>query len=72
MPGAIDSGWFDWDVEIKITVGYEDEGLSLSTLTGRFDQAGLHGFLRRLYAYGLPIISITCTSLKSADDIQPE
>ena len=57
VPGAIDSGWFEWDDEIKITVDHDD-GLSLSILTGNFDQASLHGLLRRLYTFGLPIISV--------------
>ena len=37
----------------------DDEiGSPVSTLTGVFDQAALQGFLRRLYSYGLPLISI--------------
>jgi hypothetical protein len=72
VPGAIDSGWFDWEDEIKITVSNDDEGSPLSTLTGNFDQAGLHGFLRRLYAFGLPIILVNYVSHISADHKQQE
>ena len=30
----------------------------ITTLTGEVDQAALHGLLRRLYALGLPLVSV--------------
>jgi hypothetical protein len=35
-----------------------DYGPPVSTLAGTFDQAGLHGVLRRLYSLGLPLVSV--------------
>lgn len=32
----------------------------ISVISGTFDQAGLYGFLRRMYAMGLPLISVEC------------
>ena len=56
VPGELD---VDWAGGITVTVKRDDEiGSPVSTLTGVFDQAALQGFLRRLYSYGLPLISI--------------
>ena len=60
VPGELDERWSDWDREMTITVGSNDDGLPDTTLTGTFDQAGLQGLLRRLYSLGLPIISVIC------------
>jgi hypothetical protein len=58
VPGEIDSGWSDRDVELRIDVDHQVEGLPMSTLIGKFDQAGLQGLLRRLYSLGIPLISV--------------
>ena len=60
VPGHLDPHWMEWGSEIKVTAGSDDSGQPLSTLTGVFDQAALLGLLRRLYAMGLPLISVTC------------
>jgi len=36
------------------------DGPPITTLTGILDQAALQGLLRRLYALGLPLISVNC------------
>ena len=39
----------------------EGEGPPVTTLTGAVaDQAALHGLLRRVYALGLPLLSVIC------------
>ena len=59
VPGELDESWEDWAGGMTVTVERDDEiGSPVSTLTGTFDQAALQGFLRRLYSYGLPLISI--------------
>jgi hypothetical protein len=58
VPGEIDSCWSDRDVELRIDVHHEVEGLPVSTLIGKFDQAALQGLLRRLYSLGIPLISV--------------
>ena len=55
VPGILDNKSFD---EGTILTETGEDGFSVSTLTGNFDQAGLHGLLRRLYSFGLPLISI--------------
>ena len=58
VPGELGEGWSDWVGEITVTVGSNDDGLLISTLTGALDQAALQGILRRLYTLGLPLISV--------------
>jgi hypothetical protein len=61
VPGHLDEHWSDWAGGMTITVEGEDEGLAVTTLTGSLDQAALQGLLRRLYALGLPLISVQWT-----------
>ena len=60
VPGLLDESWADWDGKITITIDSDVDGLPVTTLTGSFDQAALHGLLRRLYSLGLPLISVIC------------
>jgi hypothetical protein len=57
VPGALDERWLGWDEDFIIKVESNDD-LSVTTLTGNFDQAALHGLLRHLYSLGLPLISV--------------
>jgi hypothetical protein len=43
-----------------VLVEKQDDGPPVTTLTGALDQAALQGLLRRLYALGLPLISVIC------------
>jgi len=58
VSGNIDNAWLDWSGEIDVDTGSDDNGLPVTTLVGRFDQAALIGLLRRLYSLGLPLISV--------------
>lgn len=59
VPGHLDAHWSAWGAELTVTLGSEADGSPITTLTGTFaDQAALHGLLRRLYALGVPLISI--------------
>ena len=60
VPGELDESWSNWIQGMTITVEWESEELPVTTLTGTFDQAALHGVLRRLYSLGLPLISVNC------------
>jgi hypothetical protein len=72
VPGILESNWLDWGSELRVTIEQGEVGKTVTTLTGSFDQAGLHGLLRRLYASGLPIISVNYVPHLSADDKQQE
>jgi hypothetical protein len=60
VPGYVDESWSDWFGGIKVTIKERGDGQPITAFTGRLDQAALHGLLRRLYALGLPLLSVTC------------
>ena len=60
VPGVLDERWLVWDEQIIVSVERDDDGPSVTVLTGVLDQASLHGLLRRLYALGIPLISVIC------------
>ena len=68
VPGELDESWSDWAGAMTIKVESQGDGPPVTTLTGIFDQAALHGFLRRLYSLGLPLISVICVECGSEDD----
>ncbi len=60
VPGHLDECWSEWVERMAITLEYEGDGRPITSLTGTIDQAALQGLLRRLYALGLPLISVEC------------
>jgi hypothetical protein len=58
VPGHLDAKWAEWSEGMMILVESEGNGPPITTLTATVDQAALHGLLRRLYALGLPLISV--------------
>jgi hypothetical protein len=54
------AAWFE-----GLTVTREENGSTL--LTGRFDQAALHGLLRKVRDLGMPLISVTGVNPDQAD-----
>jgi hypothetical protein len=58
VPGQLDESWSDWVGCLVIATEDEGGGPPVTTLTGKVDQAALHGLLRRLYSMGLPLISV--------------
>ena len=58
VPGMLKQRWEYWKVEVSVTVGNDEDGLPVTTFVITADQAGLQGFLRRLYSLGLPLISV--------------
>jgi hypothetical protein len=67
VPGYLDENWLDWAGEMAITVESEGDDLPITALTGTVDQATLQGLLRRLYALGLPLISVNCLECTPKD-----
>lgn len=60
VPGEIDRSWLESAGDITLTSEGGVDSLPVTIITGTFDQAGLHGLLRRLYNLGLPLISVIC------------
>jgi hypothetical protein len=46
VPGELNESWTELDGEMAVTVGSDDDGLPVTTLTGTVDQAALQGLLR--------------------------
>ena len=67
VPGCLEQSWTEWTGEMTITIDKDEDGASVSILTGLLDQAALLGLLRRLYSLGLPLISVICVD----EDCQP-
>ena len=74
VSGHLGESWSDWAGEMTIAVESEGDGLPIgdrpvTTLTGTLDQAALLGLLRRLYSLGLPLISVNCISIPTANHL---
>ena len=67
VPGHMDESWSEWVEGMTGTVENDDDGLPVTTLTGTFDQAALHGLLRRLYSLSLPLISVISVEYNSEE-----
>ena len=63
VQGTLDAGLKDWAGEMTVTVRSDEDSFPVTTLIDTFDQAALQGLLRRLYSYGLPLISIKCIEM---------
>ncbi len=60
VSGYLSENWSDWMEKMTVTVELDSGGTPVTTLIGTFDQAALHGLLRRLYYLGFPLISVNC------------
>lgn len=58
LPGEIDFGESDWVRGFALSIEHGGKVSPVTVLTGKLDQAALHGLLRRLYSLGLPLISV--------------
>ena len=58
VSGQLDEAWIGWNKDVDISVEDDGSSMPVSTLTGILDQSALHGLLRRLFSFGLPIISV--------------
>lgn len=67
VPGHLDESRTEWNGTVKVRREWAAGGQPVTTLTGTFDQAALHGLLRRLYGLGLPLISVVCVECSSAE-----
>ena len=64
VSGEIDVNWSDWFEKLIIKFEVSNDGPPITTLTCTVDQAALHGVLRRLYSFGLPLLSVICVEFE--------
>lgn len=62
VPGVLDAHWTDWIEGLTITIEAAQGKPPITILTFEADQARLQGLLRRLYAVGLPLLSVICVT----------
>ena len=58
VPGVLKKTWVHIDGEVSVMFGKDEDDMPITTLTITVDQAALHSLLRRIYALGLPLISV--------------
>ena len=61
VSGSIEDDWSEW-VAVSTRIEQTCGEPYTTRLTGIFDQAALHGILRRLYSLGYPLISVNWIS----------
>jgi hypothetical protein len=73
VAGRLSESWQDYFDEMEIAYTTSDEGKEITIFTGKLaDQAALQGTIQKLYALGLPLVSVQkmhdCTVNSSSDD----
>lgn len=58
VPGTFDENRSEWNGGVSIFQEFDEQGLPISVLVAKVDQAALHSLLRRLYTMGIPLISL--------------
>ena len=59
VPGRLDETWAEWFEGMATTVECENDGPTITTLTGVVDdEAALQGLLDRLYSLRLRLLSV--------------
>jgi len=58
LRGKLDQTWSDWLGSVTIAFEDDPDGPGFTTLTGRLDQAALHGVLTRICYLNLTVTSV--------------
>jgi hypothetical protein len=72
VPGELDESWSDWIQGMTIAVESEGEDPPVTTLTGAFDQAALHGLRKKVRNLGMPLLSVNRVESDQADAVDIE
>ena len=69
IQGRLNEIWSDWMDDLETNVLRQDEGNTITILTGIVkDQAGLHGLLNRIRDLSVPLISVQLMNHKLFDE----
>ena len=60
VPGVLERQWLENFNGTRISIQTTGDNPPVTILKVKADQAGLHGILQRLYALGLPLLSVNC------------
>jgi hypothetical protein len=60
VPGNLPEDWLNREERMGIQVTTSQGGSSITTMTGKLDQAALIGLLRKLYSLSLPLLFVNC------------
>jgi len=58
IQGRLDVSWAAWFGDVAIQTVTAEDGATVTVLSGRLDQAALHGILRRIRDLGLPLLEV--------------
>ena len=67
VSGNLEEAQLGW-VDAAMITSNNDLESPISTVSGSFDQAALHGLLRHLYSRGFPLISVNLFDLSEGSD----
>jgi hypothetical protein len=59
VQGQLNGDWANYFEDLEVLPGVDTDGKPITMLTGQLaDQAALQGTLQKLYALGLPLVSV--------------
>lgn len=68
VPGMLDEEWLGWNDGLAVNIE-RDRNETITILTINVDQAALHGLLKHLYSFGIPLISVICKDYLVKEDL---
>ena len=69
VPGELDESWSDWIQGMTMAVESEGEGPPVTTLIGAFDQAALHGLLKKVRNLGMPLLAVNRVESRDTEQV---
>ena len=72
VSGEVREDWSEWLGVTTAPHRTGGAGPPVSVIRGSFDQAALHGILRRLYSLGLPLLSVSCLDVPMIPPLMEE
>jgi len=69
VPGELDESWSDWIQGMTMAVESEGEDPPVTTLTGAFDQAALHGLLKKVRNLGMLLLAVNRVESRDTEQV---
>ena len=68
IPGELPKDWLSWETRLELEVEIIEGRPITTTISGKLDQAALIGLLRKLFYFGVPLISVDCVDFNQEVD----